>query len=410
MPGPTIGNPTPDWLKPENASVFDPWYVRAARTLAGLGGLTDPNAAVFGMAAPEPGEGGAIDAAVQWLQKQGGRLADLGNALAKSGEPVTRDQIQDVLRGLSVADAPKVAKQIPITPGLGDTSRILTAGEGAGTYPMAPEAAQRVSQIFHIGTALPRRAEWASMLDPEILHAFENDPELAQTFGSVWAGLSNRTDVGENTANAVATWLYRLRHPEQFPLDPQTLRGLGVKMAPSKTPNVNRAFLGEPLEGPKVGPMEDYMRGVASPVDVMTPDVHALYGTGVTRPGPAVAEELPHIRALVSQAEGLKRGALTKDELVGVWQQSLYDVLHQLDPTRPADAVFGDFWEGARAHKGLAFRGSVKDILRSKGLLDYGAMFDQQKLTAALKAGGWSAASIAGLLSTVGNGRDDGSN
>ncbi len=52
MPGPIIRNPTPAWMKPENASVLDPTVVKIARTLASLIGANDPQSQVLGLMAP----------------------------------------------------------------------------------------------------------------------------------------------------------------------------------------------------------------------------------------------------------------------------------------------------------------------------------------------------------------------
>jgi hypothetical protein len=356
-----------------------------------------------------------------------GVVAPKGLALARkliaarqaAGEPFTRDVVREILSGLSVKEAPKAAKLLPVTEGLRDLGRILTRGP-KGTpkgperrYPFAPGAAERVEQILDIGTSLPRRAEWTSMRDPEIVHGFGGEKEMAERFGGLWAALSNQNRVPANTAEALSVWLHWLRHPEDFPFSAPALQGLPyrtVRLAPAKYQNVNLALRDEPLSGVKVGPMDVYMRGRGTGREVMTPDVHALYASGVTRASPAMAEEIPHIRELVTRTERLKRGALTDKELRDIWQQSLYDVLQRLEPDRPPDAVFGDLYEGARAHKGLAFQGAVKDILRHWGLLDYAAMLDKRKLVRALKEQrGWGDKALAGLLTVLGGAEAAGS-
>jgi hypothetical protein len=52
MPGPVMRDMTPDWMKPENASVLDSPVIRAARILAGVLGANDPNAQAMGAANP----------------------------------------------------------------------------------------------------------------------------------------------------------------------------------------------------------------------------------------------------------------------------------------------------------------------------------------------------------------------
>lgn len=52
MPGAVIGNPTPAWLKPENASVLDPLYMRFVRAMASAVGADDPQSQVLGLQNP----------------------------------------------------------------------------------------------------------------------------------------------------------------------------------------------------------------------------------------------------------------------------------------------------------------------------------------------------------------------
>ncbi len=54
-----IRNPTPEWLKAENASVFDPAWKRIARAAGHLIGADDPQAQVLGLMAPLVPEGQA---------------------------------------------------------------------------------------------------------------------------------------------------------------------------------------------------------------------------------------------------------------------------------------------------------------------------------------------------------------
>jgi len=71
MPGPIIANPTPEWMKPENASVFDPMWKRLARKAGHLVGADDPQSQVVAMAAPmEVGpSGGLMGLAQKYLGK-----------------------------------------------------------------------------------------------------------------------------------------------------------------------------------------------------------------------------------------------------------------------------------------------------------------------------------------------------
>lgn len=52
MPGALVGNPIPEWLKPEGASVFDSAFTKAIRAIASAIGANDPQSQVVGMMAP----------------------------------------------------------------------------------------------------------------------------------------------------------------------------------------------------------------------------------------------------------------------------------------------------------------------------------------------------------------------
>lgn len=95
MPGAVIRNPTPDWLKPENASVLDSPVTKAIRTLAHLIGADDPQSQVLGLMTPLVPEGQAM--ASKPVQKALKTLADLGEKVgikAYHGSPnISLDRI-----------------------------------------------------------------------------------------------------------------------------------------------------------------------------------------------------------------------------------------------------------------------------------------------------------------------------
>ena len=65
MPGPIIPDPTPDWLKPENASVFDSSLERTVKFLATLIGADDPQSQAFAITgAPKVGRVGKAGARI----------------------------------------------------------------------------------------------------------------------------------------------------------------------------------------------------------------------------------------------------------------------------------------------------------------------------------------------------------
>lgn len=75
MPGAVIGNPTPNWLKPENASVFDPWYVRLARMAGHVIGADDPQSQILALMNPTQVPKGTLGTL--------GKLGQMGSAKAQ---------------------------------------------------------------------------------------------------------------------------------------------------------------------------------------------------------------------------------------------------------------------------------------------------------------------------------------
>lgn len=71
--GPVIRNPTPSWLRPENASVFDSGVEKALRMLARLIGADDPTGQVMGIAAPVDVPGGATSPVVKAIEAIAGK-------------------------------------------------------------------------------------------------------------------------------------------------------------------------------------------------------------------------------------------------------------------------------------------------------------------------------------------------
>lgn len=122
MPGAVIRNPTPDWLKPENASVLDSPVTKAIRTLAHLIGADDPQSQVLGLMTPLVPDGQAM--ASKPVQKALKTLADLGEKVgirAYHGSPHDFDQFslskigtgegaQMYGHGMYFAESPEVAQ------------------------------------------------------------------------------------------------------------------------------------------------------------------------------------------------------------------------------------------------------------------------------------------------------------
>ncbi len=77
-------------MRPQNASVFDPSWMKTARAIAHLLGVDDPTAAIMGtvLPAPAPGEGGAVE----YLAQRFPKFAETLGIKAYHGSPHDFDQ------------------------------------------------------------------------------------------------------------------------------------------------------------------------------------------------------------------------------------------------------------------------------------------------------------------------------
>lgn len=88
MSGPAIKNPTPPWLLPENASVFDPAWMRVARRLAPWIGADDPQSQVLALANPMEIGGGPTGSLMELAGKAVRKVREVPGSLkdvAKKG-------------------------------------------------------------------------------------------------------------------------------------------------------------------------------------------------------------------------------------------------------------------------------------------------------------------------------------
>jgi hypothetical protein len=356
---------TPDWLKPENASVFESYWKKVARAIADLTGATDP-ASLMGVA-------GALEVpAAKGLTA----LSKVAKAEAKAAKPVIGGRA------------------------LGSLAKTLKAGEDVGVYDLRAPTIARVGDLYRYGTSLPSTSNWAGSASDELLRAFGGDREKALQWARMWGATSANTSVPVNTRESVSALIHALENPgTPFTVElAQNLPDAKITMAPSKVPNLNAALEGRVLSpDTKVEAMAGFMAGEPR----LPIDVHALYGLGseATKLDP----EYSALRELMTTAEGLPvRGGLTNSQIYRRYEDALRRGLEDIDPKRSVNQVFAEFWEGSRAHKGLKPQGGPIDILRKKGLLELGAMLDPDRLRAALRQAGWTATAIAGVLAALG--------
>jgi hypothetical protein len=381
MPGPLIPKPTlPDVLDPP-ATGMDlsqspdlqilPMLARGAfRRIVGLLGLDDPNQVMaVGGAALEAGPSG------------GGILDTLARKYPRFAQALQQYAVGPPREGTTLADVIKPA--------------------GEGRYALRADALRRVEASYRLGALHPQLANWDGVTD-ELLQAFAGDREKAVEWARLWGATSPGTSAPVTNREAISAVRYRLLNPDR-PLTVRKAQTMNpvITMAPSKVPNINRAYAGEALGTPKVEEMSQLLMGPLADSGPHVPfDVHAIYGVGAD--SDTFDTQLKHLRALMTKAEGLPaRGGLTDREIYYRMANALSDGLEQIAPGLPSSPTFATFWEGVRTAKGLPAQGGPIDLLRAKGLLQMGAMLDPARLAAVLKTSGWSAPAIAGLLSAL---------
>lgn len=223
----------------------------------------------------------------------------------------------------------------------------LQLGETVGEYGLKPEVIQRLRSLYELGTGAPRTSNWAGAPSEELIQAFGGDRDAAIMWARFWGATSPNTSVPRNTEESVRAWLRTLEYPEASFTVPRAQQ-MGITMAPSKVPNLNRALWNEPLSpGTKVEAMAGYMAGE----ERIPIDVHALYA--LTGQKTLLDPQYKYLRALMAQAENLptkitKGVGLTQVDLYKRYEEALKKALREIDPERPVTAVFADLWEGAR--------------------------------------------------------------
>ena len=405
--GPGLGKGVriPDWADPANASVLDSPGAKAMRMAGGIIGAADPVAQVMG-AAPT--------ASVEL--PSGLSLADLNDMKA-----LIRSISKQPLRGKAFGDL---------------AHTIQYAGRGAARSGALKDAAgERIAHITEIGESLPFQANWHGAEDPAMQHAFAGDQEAAKRYGRFWGATSPNTDVPRDTAESVSAQLYHLEHPDlpftvaaarhiseptmigkqlvqpnglpfmERPIFPNSEEGStgAITQAGSKVPNLNTAIKGESLmSGDKVNDMSDYMQGVERGSGTPLPlDVHAIWATSGSKA--KLDQQLPALKQFMLDKGPHGLASITDRQAYLNYQGMLGDTLRQIAPEGNVGETFATMWEGARAAKGKMPQGGPIDILRKKGLLEYGAMLDPKRLREALQTAGWSAFGIAGLLKALGH-------
>jgi hypothetical protein len=243
-----------------------------------------------------------------------------------------------------------------------------------GSYRLIPESQERVLAAIEAGRK--RGGNW-DVLDPRVGQAAGGDPLYERQLRRAHAATMPNTDIVTSTAEALrAQALAREGHP----LSMLNLGQEGITMLGAKAPNLNRAFADQPLSGPKIRPMGEYMLGKDQPVW----DVHALDTVGVEGVGQTIDAELPALRQYVYAQEGIGRGMpvrkLEEAALVGRADEALLAALRELAPDMTPNRSFATMWEGMRGIKGEPNVGGWIDLLQRGGALEPGAMLSPEQL------------------------------
>jgi hypothetical protein len=312
----------------------------------------------------------------------------------KGPMPAFMGTTADVEPGVAVVKGSRLGGRV-----LGSLAKTIKPGETAGVYTLRDPVIERLQDLYRLGTSLPSVSNWAGSTSEELVKAFGGDREAALRWARMWGATSPNTSVPVNTRESISALIHALENPgvpftEELA---QNLPDAKITMAGSKFGNLNAALEGRVLSPDmKAEAMAGYMAGEPR----LPIDVHALYALGskATKFDP----EISALRALMTKAEGLPaRGGLTNPQIYRRYEDALRGTLQEFEPTRSVNQVFGELWEGARAHKGLKPQGGPIDILRQKGLLELGAMLDPDRLRAALRQSGWTAGAIAGFMATL---------
>lgn len=267
--------------------------------------------------------------------------------------------------------------------GAGSLAGALKAVRGqVGKYAVTPRTMDRLKYFLDLGENLPRRSVWSDKQD-ELLKAFGGNIEDARQWFRLFGATSPNTDVVRNTIEATMAQRPVLVNPSyrwSIP-DAQAAKPV-ITMAPSKVKNINRALEGQPLSGDKVEAMSGYMIGEPRiPIDV-----HGLYGIGSTKS--AFTEEIPALRAFMSEAEGRpsgRGGGFTSTDLYYRAENAILDALEKLRGRSARNQAWGDAWEGVRSEKRLPFQGGPQEMLQRRGLMIPGGMRNPDLIDEALR-------------------------
>lgn len=248
---------------------------------------------------------------------------------------------------------------------------------GQRAYGLAAPVLRRMEAALKAGEGRP--AEWTrgerivEAIGPQGGHTAE---EMARKYNRGWGATSPNTDFVRNTEESLdALSLYL----QDQPLSLENLRARGVTQAPSKQPNLQRAYVtDEPLQawgGPRGGPGKaEAMAGFMTGEDRIPIDVHTLDVLGADQD--TFSAMLSGLRALMTEHEGLPaRGGLTNSDIYNRSEDAVRRGLQDITGTAYRPRMdFAQMWEGVRGLKGLKYDGGMIDWLARHGLLDPGAM------------------------------------
>jgi len=200
--GPMMRNPTPDWLKRENDSVFDSMPEKAAKALLRLLGADDPSGQVIGIAAPVEVPGGVASPLKRAADAVGGAVKK--GIKAFHGSPHDFDQFssakigtgegnQSYLRGLYMAEKPTVGR---------DYRDMSPVADRASGKPLDTDLRIGGKLVHELYADIERKAARLSNKDAEPLYEQLSGLESLMQHGD-FLGVQEAAEAGQVTPRAM---------------------------------------------------------------------------------------------------------------------------------------------------------------------------------------------------------------
>jgi hypothetical protein len=236
--------------------------------------------------------------------------------------------------------------------------------KGKGGYQFGAQSLKMMEDAIKRGDGLDKL--WEPL--KQHLDAFNGDPTAAQMFSRVWGSTSPNTPVGRNNYEAIQAWKKVLGNEVPFTKD--NARAADITMVGAKVPNLNRAIESKPVQGTRgeVGKTENMSQLVYGDPSAIPIDVHALSGVGASED--AVHKTYAPLREKFAAG----RGSANYTDLYNIAKEAYQ---HGLDKF---GSNFPTMWEGVKLLKDQGQSAGLTTWLKKWGLLEPGAMVNEDAL------------------------------